>query len=209
MCVLIQITSLSDTCSLGQIVEIKPRKVHRKFAVHENLLCKTSEVFKQRLQEHRKPVERDCPICHENLDPAIADITYCQVKCGKNLHQHCLDKWEHAQSEVITCPMCREAWEDHTTLDLASNTDLGPKAMQLYMDWLYSGGVHINQEIALESDDFNVLHLKAWVVSHAVGDTTFQTAIGKMPISNMQEGTSLVSVQNPLTLRMRARLREG
>ena len=150
--------------SVGRLFHIHTRTVRRKFAVHEDLLCATSKHFKKRLQERRKPVEEDCPICYDVLDPADADITFCGTQCGQNMHQHCVDEWMKTNDEAKTCPMCRTAWKTRrpsTIAVLPSKVGLKSKALQLYIDWLYTDTLRVDPDVAPESDDYNIHLLQA------------------------------------------------
>lgn len=60
----------------------------------------------------RKPVEGDCPICVEELDPKTEEIVWCHAACGNNLHKTCFDQWAASKrNSDVTCPYCRTAWE--------------------------------------------------------------------------------------------------
>jgi hypothetical protein len=54
---------------------------------------------------------------------------------------------------------------------------LDTKAIQVYIDWLYTGELRIDEDIERDSDDYNVCHLGAWSVSDAVKDPKFTNAI--------------------------------
>ncbi|KAF3049992.1 hypothetical protein E8E11_008446 [Didymella keratinophila] len=151
---------------LGRVVQIKPRNINRKFAIHEGLLCATSAHFKKRLQERRIS--------------SIADVTLCKAECGKNIHQHCLYDWRKSKAGGLTCPMCRK--DRQASVDTLfefnhSKVDLDPQAFQFYVDWLYTGEFKIDPAILTGSDAFNVHLLKAWTVSDAVTDFRFRNAI--------------------------------
>lgn len=165
--------------SAGRLVRIKVRNINRHFTVHADLLCATSKHFKKRLQEHRKPVEGECSICYEVLDPAVADITFCGAQCGQNMHQHCVDKWMKTKDGAKTCAFCRAAWKTRnpSTVALPSKTDLKSEAVQLYIDWLYSDTFRVNLDIAPDSDNYNVCLLEAWTVASAAQDTDCERAI--------------------------------
>ena len=165
--------------SLGRLIQIQPSNIHRAFGVHEDLLCATSTVFKKRLQRRRKPISGDCSICSEALDPSIADITFCRASCGQNVHVHCLENWGQANAGVITCPICRKPWQRRSTgiLELKSKSAVDPKAMQTYIDWLYTGNIQIDTTVDAGSDASNVCLLRIWSVAKLMGDTKFENAI--------------------------------
>ncbi|KAH5733575.1 hypothetical protein HBI17_206500 [Parastagonospora nodorum] len=150
----------------------------RTFVVHEDLVCAHSRFFKKKLQNVRKPLEGECSICHEEFDPCKGDIAFCQGSCGQNIHNECIQQWSRTQrAGSTTCPMCRKPWvmgaEDLITLD----SELDPDAVQIYLDWLYTGQLHISEAITRESDEFNIQLLKAWIVSEAFGDRNFRKDI--------------------------------
>ena len=60
----------------------------------------------------RKPVEGECPICVEDLDPKTEEIVWCHAACGNNLHRTCFDQWAASKrGGVVTCPCCRTSWQ--------------------------------------------------------------------------------------------------
>jgi hypothetical protein len=187
--ILLRLESALMQYSAGLLVRIKVRNMHRHFTVHADLLCDTSKHFKKRLQERRKPVEGECSICYEVLDPAVADITFCSAQCGQNMHQHCVDKWMKTKDGAKTCAFCRTAWKMRrpSTVTLPSKVDLKSEAVQLYIDWLYSDIVRVDPDVAPESDDYNIQLLQAWAVAAAAQDTPFKNAIIAHLVSQFEE----------------------
>lgn len=49
--------------------------------------------------------------------------------------------------------------------------------MQVYLDWLYSGTIHIPTTVSWYLDSSNLVMLKCWEVSTALEDTTFKNAV--------------------------------
>lgn len=54
---------------------------------------------------------------------------------------------------------------------------LDAHAVQVYLDWLYSGTVHIDTSVSRTNDDFNVVLLQCWGVSTAMEDEAFYDAL--------------------------------
>lgn len=59
---------------------------------------------------NRKPIEGDCPICYDDLQPGKDAIVYCKTGCGNNIHKSCMRKWDVRSREETTCPCCRAVW---------------------------------------------------------------------------------------------------
>lgn len=64
----------------------------------------------------RKPIEGDCPICFEKMEPKSRDdpLVWCEAACGQNIHRNCFDTWaatKRATNTEVTCPYCRSKWE--------------------------------------------------------------------------------------------------
>lgn len=58
----------------------------------------------------RKPIEGECPICYDDLEPAKDAIVYCTASCGNNVHKDCMQKWISMTRGKATCPYCRATW---------------------------------------------------------------------------------------------------
>ncbi|KAJ4365598.1 hypothetical protein N0V83_008218 [Neocucurbitaria cava] len=163
-------------------VSFKVNNCDRLFTVHEDLLCANSEYFKEKLQKTRKPIGGRCPVCHERLHPTLDDITFCSAKCGKNMHLKCMKAWrKRSQAEKPrrrpTCPMCRSYWKQRTDGVVLIHEELDRNAVQLYIDWLYSGKLQVDEKFNRSSDEYNVQLLKGWTVSSTFKDVTFTYAI--------------------------------
>lgn len=59
---------------------------------------------------NRKPIEGECPICYDDLEPGKDAIVYCKASCGNNVHKDCMQKWISMTRGKATCPYCRAAW---------------------------------------------------------------------------------------------------
>jgi len=64
-----------------------------------------------------------------------------------------------------------------TTLEVPSQDDIEPEVLQTYIDWLYTGTIHINPAIAPESDDANVFVLKALALAYSLDDSVFRSTV--------------------------------
>ncbi|CAO2656147.1 Nn.00g049500.m01.CDS01 [Neocucurbitaria sp. VM-36] len=161
-----------------RFVSFKTNNCDRHFTVHEDLLCANSKYFKDKLHKDRKAVEGECSICSEELDPKVDDITFCRAECGQNIHEKCMEAWKRSQgTRQATCPTCRKAWKQKTDDVILVDEDLDRDAVQLYIDWLYSGKLHIYADMDRADEEFDVQLLKAWVVSSKLIDFAFRYAI--------------------------------
>ena len=65
----------------------------------------------------QRPLADDgpCPICYEDFAAGEeARLAFCKG-CGHNMHGRCLHVWANHQASIgkpLTCPLCREPWED-------------------------------------------------------------------------------------------------
>jgi hypothetical protein len=59
---------------------------------------------------NRKPIEGECPICYDDLQPGTDNIVYCKASCGNNVHRDCMQKWIAISKGKATCPYCRATW---------------------------------------------------------------------------------------------------
>jgi hypothetical protein len=171
-------------------VRFKVSNLTRRFTVHEDLICRTSTLFRLQLQKNRKPLPPTaaadiCCICHDDLDPTTKDIAYC-VTCGKNIHELCIKDWKRKSDQQPgdrpppTCPMCRATWKNEPLLKhLTLDDDLDAQAVQMYLDWLYSTDLRVPSSVSRDSDAFNVALLECWAVAGAVDDHAFKTVVIK------------------------------
>jgi hypothetical protein len=124
--------------------------------VHEDLLCANSAFFKSRLQKTRKAIDGECPICHDDMDAMTDDVTFCRAKCGQNMHEKCMEQWSDTRPAPATCPMCRKSWKQKAEDLIALDEDLDPEAIQLYIDWLYSGTLQIDETISRAAAEYDL-----------------------------------------------------
>ncbi|KAF1928939.1 uncharacterized protein M421DRAFT_92059 [Didymella exigua CBS 183.55] len=166
----------------SKIVRFDVPNLTRRFTVHEDVICRTSKVFKARFQQRRKELTADCSICFDDLNAVVQEISFCDT-CGQNFHEDCTKKWTADRIRTYqqaTCPMCCGAWANKSLSDLERlriDQELDGQAVQSYLDWLYSRTVRIDVSISRTGDAFNLALLRCWKVSSAVQDTTFRDAI--------------------------------
>jgi hypothetical protein len=145
--------------------------------VHEDLICAYSAYLKLKLQNNRKPVEGECAICHEDLDPTVDDITFCRAECGQSVHEDCMNDWKRLQNASTTCPMCRKAWKNKSEGLMTLDEDLDRSVVHLYVDWLYTGELQMEAEFSFDEESGYVGLLKAWTVSEVFDDSKCRSAI--------------------------------
>ncbi|KAB2102387.1 hypothetical protein AG0111_0g9045 [Alternaria gaisen] len=169
----------------NKIIRFKIRNLDRRFTVHEDLICRTSRFFKDRLQEHRKPISTidECCVCAETLDAAVKDISFC-TKCGQNIHEVCIEAWKRSSTTSVnkdsapTCPMCRASWKNDPLLNLLDiKFDLDPEAVQIYLDWLYTSTLRMPSPISSSEGASDLVMLKLWTVANAVEDPPFKAKV--------------------------------
>ncbi|KAF1843705.1 uncharacterized protein K460DRAFT_342150 [Cucurbitaria berberidis CBS 394.84] len=173
-----------------KIVQFKIKNCSRHFTLHEDLICANSKYFKERLQKDCKAIKEGCAICHEQLDPKVDDITFCRAKCGQNVHENCIEECKTSETGRDTCPMCRKNWKNKTEDPIIVENDLDRDAVQIYIDWLYTGTLHIDENINRGKDDFNLVLLKAWKVATILKDWNFMYAIIAEYIGTMEDGSN-------------------
>ncbi|KAF2122128.1 hypothetical protein BDV96DRAFT_640193 [Lophiotrema nucula] len=153
---------------------------HEEFTIHEDLLCAESLYFKSKLQDKRKDIEGDCPICHEPLQPGVLEITFCSSSCGANVHYECMRSWietKTAANVVVTCPMCRSWWVSSIKPKLLRCPELAVKPFEIYVEWLYHKIISVeeSQEEA-EKDQLNKDLVQAYILGVKVEDRSFRNA---------------------------------
>ncbi|KAF7681379.1 hypothetical protein GT037_000355 [Alternaria burnsii] len=174
-----------ELCIGNKIIRFKIPKLDRRFTVHEDLICRTSRFFEDRLQKHRKPISNsdECCVCAENLDATLKDISFC-AKCGQNIHEVCIQAWKRSftasvdEDSLPTCPMCRASWKNDPPLDhLDLKPGLDPEAVQTYLDWLYTSAPHIPSQISSSKNASSLVMLKLWTVANAIEDPSFKAKV--------------------------------
>jgi hypothetical protein len=110
---------------------------------------------------NRKPIEGECPICYDDLEPGKDAIVYCQTSCGNNVHKSCMQKWIAMAKNKATCPYCRAQWAVEDGFD-GKLGDIDTKGMARNED----GYVNIAGELGLSGErDYSSYH-QFWVRSH-------------------------------------------
>jgi hypothetical protein len=120
---------------------------------------------KESNEEHdgnRKPIEGECPICYDDLDPGKETIVYCKASCGNNVHQSCMKTWmSMATRGKATCPCCRATWAAEVGADVNLG-DIDTKGLERNED----GYVNVAGQLGLSSErDYSSYH-QFWVRRH-------------------------------------------
>ena len=106
----------------------------------------------------RKPVEGDCPICCDDLEPAAEEIVWCRAACGNNLHKSCFDRWKASKrGGQVTCPYCRTPWQGDANglKDMAKSGQMG-----------VDGYVNVASELGISGErDYSTYH-SFWARNH-------------------------------------------
>ncbi|OAK95109.1 hypothetical protein IQ06DRAFT_64248 [Phaeosphaeriaceae sp. SRC1lsM3a] len=178
-------------CLGRTILRFKSHSSKRHFSVHEHLICSKSQLFKQRFQKNRKPMEGECLICHEQLNPQEDDVTFCRGSCGQNIHEACIEQWTRRHS---TCPMCREPWRKAGGDAIHLDEELDTDAVQLYADWLYTDRLEFPEEYDCSR---HPLIFKAWTVSDVMQDAGFRHALIGHGVRNASNATSTTLSSTP------------
>lgn len=123
----------------------------------------------------------------------MEDITFYKAQCGQNIHKECMEEWKKSHPRFTRCPMCRHIWKTRSGDSIEVEEDLYPDAVQIYIDWLYSGQIRITtekedadkdededgneDEDEDEDEDCYVNILRAWKVSSILEDDEFRYAL--------------------------------
>jgi hypothetical protein len=85
-----------------------------------------------------------------------------------------MTQWLAERGSAKTCPMCRKIWKVDGQESVALDHDLDTDAVQLYLDWLYTGKLQFEESMDRATDNFNIHLLKAFAVSDVMQDNTFK-----------------------------------
>ncbi|KAF9693621.1 hypothetical protein EKO04_008282 [Ascochyta lentis] len=104
---------------------------------------------------NRKPIEGECPICYDELDPKNDVIVYCKASCGNNVHKACMQSWiQVAARGNATCPYCRARWDTEGDFDGSMGT-VDTKGLQRNED----GYLNVAGQIGLSGErDYSTYH---------------------------------------------------
>ncbi|USP73212.1 oxidation resistance protein 1 [Curvularia clavata] len=179
-----------ELCLGRNVITFHTRYSNQYFTVHADLFCNNSKYFKRRLQNNRKIIDGDCAICKEKLDPKTSVLTFCEARCGQNFHKHCIDEWKRLTVRETTCPLCRESWKTRSRniglpLDLG-NLDL--YAIHAYVNWLYTGELHIDEAFNRQESSYNLELLRTWRFSVKIEDENFKKAIIAECVTAIEKG---------------------
>jgi hypothetical protein len=110
---------------------------------------------------NRKPIEGECPICYDDLEPDQDVIVYCKASCGNNVHKDCMQKWIAMSRGKATCPYCRATWAAEEGFD-GKLGDIDTKGLQRNED----GYVNVAGQLGLSGErDYSTYH-SFWVRRH-------------------------------------------
>ncbi|OAK95955.1 hypothetical protein IQ06DRAFT_297459 [Phaeosphaeriaceae sp. SRC1lsM3a] len=113
---------------------------------------------------NRKPIEGECPICYDELDPEKDVIVYCKSSCGNNVHRDCMQMWIAVASKKATCPYCRAAWATDNEFD-GKLGDIDTKGLPRNGD----GYVNVAGQLGLSGErDYSSYH-QFWVRRQGFG----------------------------------------
>jgi hypothetical protein len=107
---------------------------------------------------NRKPIEGECPICYDDLEPGKEAIAYCKASCGNNVHKDCMQKWISMSRGKATCPYCRATWATEDSFD-GKLGDVDTKGLERNGD----GYVNVAGQLGLSGErDYSTYH-QYWV----------------------------------------------
>jgi hypothetical protein len=165
-------------------VKLHVGQSEEQFVVHEDLICENSSVFRGIFQAKRQAYkdvpeeESECPICTEQLEPGVKELTYCPSSCGKNFHYNCIKPWvvQSGEPEDFLCPYCRQPWlwgddtdNEHTL------SEINAQGFTVYYTWLYHNCISV-QEDNSGIPSLNIL-FEAAILGETVRDTEFCKAV--------------------------------
>lgn len=113
----------------------------------------------EELAGNRKPIEGECPICYDELDPKKDNVIFCKTSCGNNVHKGCMQSWiQVAARGKATCPYCRTVWETAEVFD-GSLGDIDTEGLERNED----GYLNVAGQLGLSGErDYSTYHL-FWV----------------------------------------------
>jgi hypothetical protein len=107
---------------------------------------------------NRKPIEGECPICYDDLEPDKDAIVYCKASCGNNVHKGCMSKWIAMNRTKATCPYCRATWATDEALE-GKLGNIDPSGLERNED----GYVNVAGQLGLSGErDYSTYH-QFWV----------------------------------------------
>ncbi|QIW97456.1 hypothetical protein AMS68_002974 [Peltaster fructicola] len=86
-------------------------------------------VQEEKLDNKRKPIEDDCPICCMAFEEG-ENVVWCEDSCGNNVHKECFEKWAQTRPHNVTCPFCRAEW--HKSAPKTQTMTMTEVAMPVY-----------------------------------------------------------------------------
>jgi hypothetical protein len=113
---------------------------------------------------NRKPIEGECPICYDDLEPDKDAIVYCKASCGNNVHKGCMQKWISMTRGKATCPYCRATWAQEDGFE-GKLGEVDTKGLERNED----GYVNVAGQLGLSGErDYSSYH-QFWVRRHLGG----------------------------------------
>lgn len=147
--------------------------------MHEDLLCRNAQYFKQTFQTRRREIEGECLICRDDLDPKADDVTFCRSPCGQNYHEKCIERWDVTAENGATCPICRRVWQfkPKELVDVPEDAHLDHDAVESYVEWLYTKKLDFGEDSTRYTTQYELRLLKAWTVADVFKDEGFKNCI--------------------------------
>jgi hypothetical protein len=154
------------------------------------LLCSHSPYFREKLQNGRKAIEGECPICHEEMDSTRKEITFCAPGCGANMHYECMKSWKEQKSarrEAVTCPLCRYLCPTEMHEQSLHCPELDAVSFEYYQEWLYHHTILMgSEEGSLEpnnaTEEDHCALVGAYILGVQVQDRTFRKKEEQSPL---------------------------
>ncbi|KAF2793687.1 hypothetical protein K505DRAFT_349779 [Melanomma pulvis-pyrius CBS 109.77] len=129
---------------------------------------------KHLLQGKRKPIEGECGICHDDLQPSTEEITFCSSSCGGNMHYDCMKDWEErrlAAAECATCPLCHTQWKEQKDEQFHRFPDFNKAGFRYYTEWIYE------KKICIRKPTSSISHIEAYLLGVRLQDRDFRLAL--------------------------------
>ncbi len=113
---------------LGNYTDTQLEIMFNSIPIITNLLCVDQNVknkYNELKESNNKKITQKntdddcCPVCLEDLNNG-EDLTFCKVKCGKNIHTNCFNM-VNSKKSVITCMFCQSNWNEEKYINLNVN----------------------------------------------------------------------------------------
>ena len=90
------------------------KQIHYSAKDKITLYSSSKKDFVQAGSVERKP-DMECSICISKITKKQKS-DWCKWSCGMNFHETCITRWlriQQTQKSDLTCPMCRQLWNEH------------------------------------------------------------------------------------------------